>query len=107
MAEEDPSEDVTPSQEQSLLTQLLPHAGYFAAGGLAGVVSRTATAPLDRLKVYLIANTGVAKDSLEAAKKGDAIAAAKTVGRPLVNATRELWRAGGLRSLFAGWSTRR
>lgn len=52
--------------------------------------------------MYLIANTGPAKDSIDAVKKGDAVAAAKTVGRPLVNATRELWRAGGMRSLFAG-----
>lgn len=85
------------------LTSLLPDPGYFAAGGIAGVVSRTATAPLDRLKVYLIANTGnVTKDSLEAVKKGDAMAAAKHFGRPLLEATKELWRAGGWRSLFAG-----
>lgn len=29
--------------EKPLLTQILPDPGYFAAGGLAGVISRTAT----------------------------------------------------------------
>jgi solute carrier family 25 phosphate transporter 23/24/25/41 len=53
-------------------------------------------------QVYLIANTGPAKDSLDAVKKGDAAAITKTIGRPLVEATKELWRAGGIRSLFAG-----
>ncbi|OBT40652.1 hypothetical protein VE00_08359 [Pseudogymnoascus sp. WSF 3629] len=84
------------------LTFLLPDPGYFAAGGIAGVISRTATAPLDRLKVYLIANTGNVKDTLSAAKKGDAVKAVRQVGRPLIDATKELWRAGGVRSLFAG-----
>lgn len=76
--------------------------GYFAAGAVAGVVSRTATAPLDRLKVYLIANIGSASGTVEAAKKGDAIVAARRLGQPLVDASKELWRAGGIRSLFAG-----
>lgn len=31
--------------------------GYFYAGGIAGVISRTCTAPFDRVKVYLIANS--------------------------------------------------
>jgi solute carrier family 25 phosphate transporter 23/24/25/41 len=81
---------------------LLIDPGYFAAGGIAGAVSRTATAPLDRLKVYLIANTGVGKDSLNAVKQGEAIAAVKHIGKPLLDACKELWRAGGIRSLFAG-----
>ncbi|KAI9826096.1 MAG: hypothetical protein M1832_000545 [Thelocarpon impressellum] len=76
--------------------------GYFLAGGIAGVISRTATAPLDRLKVYLIAQTGLGRDAVQAAKQGDAVAAAKKVSRPLIEASKELWRAGGVRSLFAG-----
>lgn len=91
-------------KKNSSLTVLIIDPGYFAAGGIAGAVSRTATAPLDRLKVYLIANTGVSKDSLEAVKQGEAIKAAKHVGRPLINACKELWKAGGVRSLFAGMS---
>jgi solute carrier family 25 phosphate transporter 23/24/25/41 len=103
-SEPDFSEDIDVSKKVKdlSLTMILPDPGYFAAGGLAGVISRTATAPLDRLKVYLIANTGEIKDSINAVKKGDAVAAAKTVGRPLIEASKALWKAGGMRSLFAG-----
>lgn len=38
---------------------VLEGTGYFLAGGLAGVISRTCTAPFDRLKVFLIANNNV------------------------------------------------
>lgn len=84
------------------LTDLCPDPGYFLAGGMAGVVSRTATAPLDRLKVYLIAQVGVKDDTIHAAKSGAPLKAAKTASRPLVEATKTLWRMGGMRSLFAG-----
>ncbi len=76
--------------------------GYFIAGGLAGMVSRTATAPLDRLKVYLIAQTSPKKAVVEAAKEGAPVQAVRHIGQPLIDATKELWRAGGIRSLFAG-----
>ncbi|QQK40529.1 Mitochondrial substrate carrier [Penicillium digitatum] len=75
--------------------------GYFLAGGTAGAVSRTATAPLDRLKVYLIAQTGV-KSRVQAAKEGAPLAAAGNASKTLFDALKELWRAGGIRSLFAG-----
>ncbi|SLM40251.1 mitochondrial carrier [Lasallia pustulata] len=76
--------------------------GYFLAGGIAGVVSRTATAPLDRLKVYLIAQTSVRDETVHAVKSGAPVEAAKKASRPLIEATRTLWRMGGMRSLFAG-----
>lgn len=88
--------------DTSISEETLEGLGYFLAGAVAGAVSRTATAPLDRIKVYLIANVGPPKDSIEAAKQGNAVAAAKKLGQPLVAAAKELWKAGGMRSLFAG-----
>ena len=85
-----------------LLTDLLPPIGYFVAGAIAGVVSRTSTAPLDRLKVYLIAQVGVKDDAISHAKSGAPVKAAKTASRPLIEATKALWRMGGIKSLFAG-----
>lgn len=84
------------------LTENTPNLGYFFAGGLAGAISRTATAPLDRLKVYLIAQTGVKEEALKAAKEGSPLHAVSRGFRSLIDATKELWRAGGVRSLFAG-----
>ena len=84
-----------------LLTELR-NPGYFIAGGMAGMISRTCTAPLDRLKVYLIAQTSNKDAAVEAVKKGSPVAAARHFGQPLVDACKDLWAAGGIRSLFAG-----
>jgi hypothetical protein len=85
-----------------LLTTLSRALGYFLAGACAGIASRTATAPLDRLKVYLIAQTSSKKAAVEAVKDGSPVKAARQFGRPLVDAMKDLWAAGGIRSLFAG-----
>ncbi|KAF7197279.1 Calcium-binding mitochondrial carrier SAL1 [Pseudocercospora fuligena] len=95
-------EIAAPKKRQQKLTDFVPDVGYFIAGGVSGITSRTATAPLDRLKVYLIAQTGDAKDTKQAVKSGKAISAAQHGVRTLWNACKELWAAGGMRSLFAG-----
>jgi len=93
---------VTIHRTRSVLTQFVPAPGYFLAGGLSGVISRTTTAPLDRLKVYLIAQTGTASEAVSAAKSGSPLKATRHGTNTLVTATKELWAAGGMRSLFAG-----
>ncbi|CAK7198424.1 hypothetical protein SEUCBS139899_001085 [Sporothrix eucalyptigena] len=100
----------------SRLTQYVPHPGYFLAGALAGGISRTATAPFDRLKVYLLVNTQT-KAPGASATAGVTKAASKTVtgtseaavpkklrktGKPIRDAIVNLYRAGGLRTFFAG-----
>lgn len=100
---QDTSQDAEPLRRKKIrLTDLVPNVGYFAAGGLSGITSRTATAPLDRLKVYLIAQTGSATETIKAAKSGAALQATKHGASTLWNACRDLWAAGGIRSLFAG-----
>ena len=88
--------------QKARLTDYVPNLGYFAAGGLSGITSRTATAPLDRLKVYLIAQTGTATEAVKAAKRGAAVEATKHGMSTLWNGCKDLWAAGGVRSLFAG-----
>ncbi|RYO74196.1 hypothetical protein DL764_010950 [Monosporascus ibericus] len=86
-----------------VLISYLPDPGYFIAGAVAGGISRTATAPLDRLKVYLLVNTSAdASLVVKAAKKGQPLLAVRNAGRPLITAVTDLYKAGGFRGFFAG-----
>ena len=89
--------------KKTVLISYLPDPGYFIAGAVAGGISRTTTAPLDRLKVYLLVNTSArANPVVEAAKKGQPLLAVRNAGRPLLSAVAELYKSGGLRGFFAG-----
>ncbi|KAK1777898.1 mitochondrial carrier domain-containing protein [Copromyces sp. CBS 386.78] len=88
---------------KSGLTELLPDAGYFLAGAISGGVSRTATAPLDRLKVFLLVNTKPKSAiAVEAVKSGQPLNALRNAGGPIYEAVKTLWRAGGIKTFFAG-----
>jgi len=86
--------------------------GYFTAGGVAGAISRTATAPFDRLKTFLITNTGgsrqnfsatsAGKDVMKSMEKGQVAKVIKKAGSPLVDAVKYIYRLGGIRSFFVG-----
>ncbi|KAK9479392.1 mitochondrial carrier domain-containing protein [Lipomyces japonicus] len=77
--------------------------GYFIAGGAAGVVSRTATAPFDRLKVFLIAQTGeISKDVAKSASSSAVNVTVKKFSSPLWDAIKTIWRSGGAKSFFVG-----
>lgn len=99
-------EDINLEDEEvakSGLTELLPDAGYFLAGAVSGGVSRTATAPLDRLKVFLLVNTKPKSTAaVEAVKSGQPLNALKNAGGPIYEAFKTLWRAGGIKTFFAG-----
>lgn len=97
LVEEDP-ESIT-----TRLTDLLPEPGYFLAGAVSGGVSRTATAPLDRLKVYLLVSTKSTPEvAIAAAKNGRPLSALRSAGGPIIDAMASLWKAGGMRTFFAG-----
>lgn len=95
--------DVGPPIRSFKLTDFAPHPGYFLAGAIAGGVSRTATAPLDRLKVYLLVNTqNRGETAVAALKRGKPLAALKNAAQPFADAMRDVYRSGGIRGFFAG-----
>ncbi|KAL5090009.1 hypothetical protein Trisim1_004841 [Trichoderma cf. simile WF8] len=100
---EESSTGAAPTKKKFRLTDFAPHPGYFLAGAIAGGVSRTATAPLDRLKVYLLVNTNSgAETAVTALKQGRLVDALRNAARPFSDAVKDLYRSGGLRSFFAG-----
>ncbi|OTB01597.1 hypothetical protein M426DRAFT_63815 [Hypoxylon sp. CI-4A] len=89
--------------KRSVLIRYIPDSGYFIAGAVAGGISRTATAPLDRLKVYLLVNTTSSTNvALDAAKKAQPLRAIKHAGKPFITAVADIYKAGGIRGFFAG-----
>lgn len=89
---------------------IMKNVGYFFAGGLSGVVSRTATAPLDRVKVFLIARTDLNSTLLTTKSKIQKLAEKKEhhkvppkkIQSPLVRAARTIYRQGGIKAFYTG-----
>lgn len=105
--------DLSSEGDFFLSSETLNGIGYFLAGGLAGVVSRTCTAPFDRLKVYLIASSGHSvqkpaanmssiKTTIKEAGAESAKSALKKEPGPLIRAFKHLWSQGGIRAFFVG-----
>ncbi|KAE9572352.1 Calcium-binding mitochondrial carrier [Colletotrichum fructicola] len=94
---------LTAEGDSMVSEETLEGLGYFIAGAVAGGLSRTATAPLDRLKVYLLVNTRATTETAATAlKQGRPVDALRNAVRPFGDAVKDLWKAGGIRSLFAG-----
>lgn len=86
----------TGQQNKSDVVQMDVAFKFLAAGGIAGAVSRTATAPFDRLKIYLI----TAQPARPVAA-GGTNASLPTFGA-LAQSLQMIYREGGLRGFWLG-----
>ncbi|KAK5780450.1 Ca(2+)-binding ATP:ADP antiporter SAL1 PWA37_002578 [Arxiozyma heterogenica] len=91
--------DITPTSE------FIRGFSYFLAGGISGVISRTCTAPFDRIKVFLIARTDLAstllnskKDLLVKNPKADI----NKIRSPIIKAITSLYKQGGIKAFYVG-----
>lgn len=101
------NEDVDLSSEGdvTLINDFIRGFGFFIAGGISGVVSRTCTAPFDRLKVFLIARTDLSSILLNS--KTDLLAKnpnadINKISSPLAKAVKSLYRQGGIKAFYVG-----
>lgn len=93
--------DLSSEGDVTVLNDLVKGFGYFAAGGLSGVVSRTCTAPFDRIKVFLIARTDLSSTILKAHELQQ-LRAQHKLRSPLIKAATTLYRQGGLKAFYVG-----
>ncbi|CDK26014.1 unnamed protein product [Kuraishia capsulata CBS 1993] len=106
----DELENLSSEGDVTVGDDILNSVGYFLAGGLSGVVSRTCTAPFDRVKVFLIARTDLTSTFLHSKEeirhiieeqKHQELAESK-IKSPIIKAARSLYRQGGLKAFYVG-----
>ncbi len=66
------------------------------------MTSRTATAPLDRIKVYLIAQTTSDASATSFIRQGRFLKASAAGSTSFFKACQSIWNVGGVSSLWAG-----
>ncbi|CDR42718.1 CYFA0S10e01486g1_1 [Cyberlindnera fabianii] len=97
--------DLNSEGDVTVVNEFLKGVGFFLAGGLSGVVSRTCTAPFDRIKVFLIARTDLSSTLLhkkaELAQQHGKVPLEK-IRSPIIKAATTLYRQGGLRAFYVG-----
>ncbi|KOS12949.1 mitochondrial carrier [Malassezia pachydermatis] len=91
----EPSEDAKPKSD---MIQFDVAAKFLLAGGLAGAVSRTATAPFDRLKIFLMTS----RASLSPAAMGQGATTTKSGFGALAQGMITIYQEGGLRGFWLG-----
>lgn len=97
--------DLSSEGDVILSSENLHGVGYFLAGGLAGVVSRTCTAPFDRIKVFLIAQSGsqpLKNAATGAVKSGAGSSTMAAANNTILGAIRYIWKLGGVKGFFVG-----
>lgn len=106
----DDLENLSSEGDVTVGDDILNSVGYFLAGGLSGVVSRSCTAPLDRIKVFLIARTDLSSTLLK--NKTDLRhhieemrhkkIEPKKIESPLVRAIKTIYKQGGIKAFYVG-----
>ncbi|GMM35370.1 Ca(2+)-binding ATP:ADP antiporter [Saccharomycopsis crataegensis] len=98
--------DLSSDGDMTIINDYLKGVGYFISGGVAGVVSRTCTAPFDRIKVFLIARTDLSSTLLtkkrEISKRNANHPPLNKIKSPLIKAAQSLYKQGGLKSFYVG-----
>lgn len=97
--------DLSSEGDMTVINEFIRGFGYFLAGGVSGVISRTCTAPFDRIKVFLIARTDLGSTLLNS--KEDLLmknpkANLNKIRSPLIKAMTSLYRQGGFRAFYVG-----
>ncbi|CCH63197.1 hypothetical protein TBLA_0J02030 [Henningerozyma blattae CBS 6284] len=97
--------DLSSEGDMTLINDFINGFGFFLAGGVSGVVSRTCTAPFDRIKIFLIARTDLSSillNSKEQVLAHNPHANVQKIRSPIIKAAVSLYREGGLKSFYVG-----